>query len=140
VNGKRILIFLLFMTLGLSFMPALSGCGGVGSPPASIPAPVSQLIALSPPGPTGAVGITGDVGSVEPGATVQARNVTQAGPFTRLLNWLIRKAYAQIFEDSTVADDEGAFFLLIDAESGDTIAIRQIVGGEVSPETDKIVP
>src|SRR5262245_39168738 len=117
------------------------GCGGAGSPPASIPAPVSSLMTISAPDPTGAVTINGAPGSVQPGATVQAKNITQAGPFTRWENPFLRNAYAQIFEAQVIADDQGAFTnLRVDGASGDQIGIRQEVGGEFSPVTTLTVP
>ena len=120
---KRILILSVFFAfLGI-------GCGA-GAPPASIPAPVSSLLAISPPGPTGAVSVTGAPGSVEPFANVQAQNTTQVGPFTLLQPWwerlgLLKNAHAQTtFFVETQADDQGGFSLLIDGQSGDTIAVR----------------
>ena len=118
----------------------LVACGGGGAPPASIPAPVSQKLSISPPSPTGAVTITGEPGAVQPGALVQAKNVNQVGPFLTVMNWLIRSAQAQTFETETFADDLGAFTLLIDGASGDQIDIRQEVGGEFSPPVSLIVP
>jgi hypothetical protein len=117
------------------------GCGGAGSPPASIPAPVSSLMTISAPDPTGAVTINGAAGSVQPGANVQAKNITQAGPFTRWENPFLRNAYAQTFEAQVTADDQGAFTnLRVDGATGDHIGIRQEVGGDFSPVTELIVP
>ncbi|MCC7343382.1 MAG: hypothetical protein IT573_00485 [Deltaproteobacteria bacterium] len=117
-----------------------SGCGGGGAPPASIPAPVTQLMTISEPGPTGAVSITGAPGAVQPNANVQAQNVDQVGPFTWLKELLIRSAHAQTFFVEVTADDQGAFNLLIDGTSGDRIDIRQEVNGEFSPAVSLTVP
>ncbi len=118
----------------------LVACGGGGAPPASIPAPVSQKLSISPPDPNGAITITGEPGAVQPGARVQAKNVTQQGPFLIVRSWLIRSALAQTFETETFADDLGAFTLLIDGSSGEQIDVRQEVGGEFSPAVSLIVP
>ncbi len=118
----------------------LVACSGGGAPPASIPAPVSQKLSISPPDPTGAVTITGEPGAVQPGALVQAKNVTQSGPFLIVRGWLIRSAVAQTFEVETFADDLGGFTLLIDGSFGDQIDIRQEVGGEFSPAVSLSVP
>jgi hypothetical protein len=118
----------------------LVACGGGGAPPASIPAPVSQKLSISPPDPNGAITITGEPGAVQPGARVQAKNVTQVGPFFIVRGWLIRSALAQTFETETFADDLGAFTLLIDGASGDQIDVRQEVGGEFSPAVSLTVP
>ena len=119
----------------------LVACGGGGAPPASIPAPVSQKLSISPPQPNGAITITGEPGAVQPGALVQAKNVSEQGPFLVVVkSWLIRSALAQTFETETFADDQGAFTLLIDGASGDQIDVRQEVGGEFSPPVSLTVP
>ena len=132
----------LFYLLSLVFLASAAtwlGCGG-GTPPASIPAPVTQLMTISPPGPTGAISISGQPGAVQPNALVQARNVDQVGPFTWLRELLLRSAHAQTFQTEVFADDQGAFNLLIDGASGDTIEIRQEVNGDVSPAVALTVP
>lgn len=118
----------------------LVACSGGGAPPASIPAPVSQKLSISPPAPNGAITITGEPGAVQPGARVQAKNVSEEGPFLIVKSWLIRSALAQTFETETFADDFGAFSLLIDGASGDQIDVRQEVGGEFSPPVSLTVP
>src|SRR4029434_658312 len=130
-----------FVLLILAF--AAPGCGGgAGAPPASIPAPVASFMTISPPDPVnGAVTINGGPNTVLPGATVQAKNITQAGPFTQWENPLIRKAFAQIFQAEVIADDQGAFTnLQVDGIPGDRIGVRQEVGGEFSAVTELIVP
>ncbi|MCC6271897.1 MAG: hypothetical protein IT572_00395 [Deltaproteobacteria bacterium] len=117
-----------------------SGCGGGGAPPASIPAPVTQFMTISPPGPTGAVSIIGGPDAVQANANVQAQNVNQVGPFTWLKELLIRNAHAQTFFVEVTADNQGAFNLLIDGASGDRIDIRQEVSGEFSPAVSLTVP
>lgn len=130
-----VLFFLLLGTLSFG-----GSCGGGGAPPASIPAPVTQLMTISPPSQTGAVLITGEPGAALANATVQARNVNQVGPFSWLKELLIRSAHAQIFITETLADDQGAFSLQIDGSSGDTIEIRQELNGDFSDAVALIVP
>ena len=119
---------------------ALIACGGGGAPPASIPAPVTQLMTISSPGPTGAITIQGQDGAALPNANVQARNVDQVGPFTWLKQLLIRNAHAQTFITEVPADNQGAFILQIDGASGDRIDIRQELNGDFSPEVSLTVP
>jgi len=142
---KKILKTLGLMAAGFLFLlPALSSTGGCGSgassPPASIPAPVSSLISLTVPDPTGLIIVTGDVGAVEPGATVIAANISKGGVAMWWEDWLIPSAHAQVFEATTTADDAGRFVLNIDGDSGDQIGLRQQVGAEESDVTIKIVP
>lgn len=127
-------IFLLMQSL------TWAGCGGGGAPPASIPAPVTQLMTISEPGPTGAVSIVGAPGAAQPGANVQAQNVNQVGPFTWLKELLLRSAHAQTFFVEVTADNQGAFNLLIDGATGDRIDIRQEVNGDFSPAVSLTVP
>jgi hypothetical protein len=141
---KWIRTFLL-LAAGLTFLvPSVShvaGCGsGASAPPASIPAPVSSLITLTPPDETGLIIVTGDEGAVEPGATVIAANITKGGIVLWWEDLFIRSAHAQLFEATTNADDLGRFVLNIDGDSGDQIGIRQMVGTEQSDVTIKIVP
>jgi len=131
--GSRIALLLLCFF-------ALASCGGGGAPPASIPAPVTQLMTISPPDQTGAVQIVGQEGAALPNATVQARNVNQVGPFSWLKNLLLREACAQTFITETVADANGAFTLLIDGASGDRIDLIQELNGDVSPPVSLTVP
>ncbi|MCE9624417.1 MAG: hypothetical protein K8R69_03025 [Deltaproteobacteria bacterium] len=119
---------------------ALFSCGGGGAPPASIPAPVTQLMRISPPDQTGAVQITGQDGAALPNATVQARNVNQVGPFSWLKNLLLREARAQTFITETVANANGAFTLLIDGATGDQIDLIQELNGDVSDPVSLTVP
>ena len=117
-----------------------AGCGGAGAPPASIPAPVTQLMTISPPDQTGAVQITGQDGAALPNATVQARNVNQVGPFSWLKNLLLREAHAQTFITETVANANGAFTLLIDGATGDRIDLIQELNGDISDPVSLTVP
>ncbi|HSA60498.1 MAG TPA: hypothetical protein VLJ37_12535 [bacterium] len=142
---KKILKTLFLLAAGFLFLiPSFSSVGGCSSgasaPPASIPAPVSSLISLTPPDDTGLIVVTGDVGSVEPGATVIAANVTKGGVVFRWEDLFIRSAFAQVFEATTTADDAGRFVLNIDGDSGDQIGIRQQVGTEQSDVTFVVVP
>ena len=119
---------------------ALVACGGGGAPPASIPAPVTQLMTISPPGPTGAITIQGQDGAALPNANVQAQNVTAVGPFSWLKQLFIRNAHAQTFTTEVPANAQGAFILQIDGASGDQIDIRQELNGDISPEVSLTVP
>lgn len=137
-------IFFLLAAGFLLLIPGAShvaGCGsGASAPPASIPAPVSSLITVSPPDPdTGVVFISGGPDSVEPNATVLAANVTLGGVISRLWDLVIRSAHAQLAVNA-VADDTGQFFLEILGNSGDEIEIVQEVGGEKSEPTLVTVP
>jgi hypothetical protein len=142
---KKILKTLFLFVSGLIFLiPSVShvaGCGsGASAPPASIPAPVSSLITVSPPDPdTNLVLVVGDVGSVEPLAVVLAANATLGGVVRRIYDLLVPNAYAQIVTSAN-ADDQGRFFLELFANSGDEIDIRQQVDGELSDITTVMVP
>ncbi|MFO1463439.1 MAG: hypothetical protein U1F66_06650 [bacterium] len=135
---KKILFYLASLFALLSVV-TWYGCGG-GAPPASIPAPVTQLMTISPPDPTGAVTISGQPGAALANANIEARNVNQVGPFTWLKELLIRSAFAQIFTAQTTADAQGAFTLLIDGASGDRIDIRQELNGDFSAPVTLTVP
>lgn len=142
---KKILKALVLFAAGLFFLiPSLShvtGCSsGASSPPASIPAPVSSLITLTEPDQTGLIVVTGDAGSVEPGAMVLAANLTQGGVVFRWEDLLIRSAHAQVIQATATADDQGRFSLNIDGASGDQIGLRQQVGAEQSDVTVLDVP
>ncbi|MDX1386079.1 MAG: hypothetical protein R3257_00715 [bacterium] len=114
----------------------LLGCPA--SPPAGIPAPVSNLMSVSNPDGSGNVAISGDAGAVNGGATVNAANVTQTGFKKDLQNFLIRSAHAQAgpgFTNSTIANSDGSFVLLLSASIGDQIEVTQTVGEETSDPT-----
>src|SRR4030095_16923047 len=118
--------FARFSLLVLLLLP-LWGCGGIAPPPASIPAPVSQLITVNPPDANGNAAIIGSAGSVLPNANVQATNISQGGSFlvideASILDLLIPSAHAQQpLVVQTTADDQGRFALDIPANSGDDI-------------------
>ncbi len=133
-----ILFFLGFLML----LGNIFGCGGGGSasPPASIPAPVASLMTVSTPTDTGATTVTGAAGAVNGGATVLAANLTQGGTVKWWEKIFLRKAFAQVVTTSTTADDTGAFTLMLDANSGDSLGIRQRVGADQSDVTNLTVP
>lgn len=135
---KRLSFYFVFILL-LGNLFTWIGCGS-GAPPASIPAPVTQLMTISPPDPTGAVTITGQPGAALPNATIEARNVNQVGPFTWLKQLLIRSAFAQTFQVTAPADNQGAFSFQIDGASGDRIDIRQDLNGDISDPVSLTVP
>jgi hypothetical protein len=141
---KKVFRSLLLLAAGLLFLvPALShvtGCSSGGNaPPASIPAPVSSLITVSPPNQDGIVLVSGAPGAVLPGADVIAANLTQGGFVQRLEGLLIRDAQAQT-QASAHADDQGAFNLELEANSNDEIGLRQFANGEQSDVTILDVP
>lgn len=124
-------------TLFISLIIAgLLGCPA--SPPAGIPAPVSNLMSVSNPDGSGAVAITGDPGAVNGGATVNAANVSQSGLKMEIKNFLIRPAFAQAgpgFTNSITANGDGSFVLFLSAAVGDQIEVTQTVGEETSDPT-----
>ena len=117
---------------------SLLGCGGA-SPPAGIPAPVSQLLAVSNPDASGNVTLSGDPGAVNGGATVTATNVTQTATSIQLQEIFIRKAYAgtlpPVYVATTTAAPDGSFRLTLTAGLGDQIEVVQEVNGEISDPT-----
>ncbi|HKY62306.1 MAG TPA: hypothetical protein VJR29_02715 [bacterium] len=134
------------MLLALS----LAGCGGV-SPPVGIPAPVSQLMQIQGPDPTGVVAVVGEPGSVLPDAVVSAANLDQGGQViqaSRWQAWLFGVAVAQTSPNSpidqteraVVAASDGSFRMRLTGTQGDTLRFVQNVGGEKSPPTDVTVP
>lgn len=137
---KKIFLLLLGFSLLLGNILACGG-GSSASPPASIPAPVASLMTVSTPTDTGATTVTGAAGAVNGGATVLAANLTQGGSVKWWEKIFLRKAFAQaVVQTSTTADDTGAFTLMLDSNSGDTLGIRQQVGAELSDRTDLTVP
>ena len=140
----KILRALMLVAAGLLFLlPAFSSVGGCGSgasaPPASIPAPVSSLITVSPPNQDGLVLVSGAPGAVLPNANVIAANLSQGGFVRRLEGLFLREAHAQV-QASVQADDQGAFDLELEGTNGDEIGIRQIVDSEPSDVTIVNVP
>jgi len=116
----------------------LGGCTGGASPPASLPAPVSQLISVGNPDSIGLVSVFGAAGSVLPNALVRAQNLTQTAANSSWMDLLIPLAMAQ-GSDPTVsveADNLGQFELGIKADVGDTILVQQLLDGEQSPNVD----
>lgn len=128
----------------------LTGCGGV-SPPVGIPAPVSQLMKIQGPDPTGVVSVIGDPGSVLPDAVVSAANIDQGGQVIQASlweSWLFGVANAQVSpnmpidqtERDVVAASDGSFRMRLTGSQGDTLRFVQNVGGDKSPPTDVTVP
>lgn len=138
---RVLVLFLAGSTFTLSSLSHVTGCGGGANvPPASIPAPVSSLITVSPPDNAGFVLVAGDVGSVNANATVIAANATRGGVVFHWEALLIRSALAQVVEATTTADNQGRFTLELEASSGDRIDLRQEVGAEQSAVTSIDVP
>lgn len=130
--------------------PWLSGCGGI-SPPIGIPAPVSQLLMIQGPDPTGVVSVIGEAGSVLPDAVVSAANIDQGGQVIQASlweSWLFGVANAQTTPNSpidqterdVVAASDGSFRMRLTGSQGDTLRFVQNVGGDKSPPTDVTVP
>lgn len=122
---------------------SLFACGGGASPPAGIPAPVSQLLAVSNPDASGNVTVSGDAGAVTGGANVTATNITQTAQGTPFKDLFIKKAYAgtlpPVFVATTTAAPDGSFRLTLSANLGDEIEVVQEVNGEVSDPTILVV-
>jgi len=133
----------------LLLSPLLGGCGGI-SPPIGIPAPVSNLMTIQGPDPTGVVSVVGEPGSVLPDAVVSAANLDQGGQVIQAkvwFSWLIGEARAQVLaapidqtERDVVAASDGSFRMRLTGSQGDTLRFVQNVGGEKSPSTDLTVP
>ena len=139
---------LLFAALLLQ--PLLAGCGGV-SPPVGIPAPVSNLMLIQGPDPTGVVSVIGEPGAVLPDAVVSAANIDQGGQVIQAgfwERWILGVAHAQTAptspidqtERDVVAASDGSFRMRLTGGQGDTLRFVQNVGGEKSPPTDVTVP
>lgn len=100
-------------------------------------------MSVSPPDGSGAVTIAGDPGAALPGATVTGTNLTATGAVFKWQPLFLKVAHAQIagqFQDTTVADNLGAFVLRLDAQSGDVLGIHQELNGEFSDITQLDVP
>lgn len=130
-----------FRVFSLFFLLATFALAGLGctnaSPPASLPAPISQLMTVGNPDSFGEVSIVGAEGSVLGGATVTADVDVPIAGFTRLENWLMGAAWAQVGNGiSTQADENGAFELRIPAQIGDNLLLFQSLGDRRSPDVD----
>jgi len=129
------LIGALIATVLLSTLASCSG-SSASAPPVDLPAPITGRVTISNPDADGNVTITGTAGAVDAGAMVMAVNEEVAGTVAiKLLNMMIRSAYAQTSFPSVcdetghacaVADDEGAFEMILAAELGDSIVIGVI--------------
>lgn len=130
----RFLFLLILLVFGLLRSGALS-CGGA-SPPAGIPAPVSNLMSVGNPDGSGTVTVTGAPGSVNPGAMVSGSNTSGvASSFSRL--WM-NAAWAenQSFSASTIADTDGSFRLRLNASIGNILRLTQALGTDTSLPTE----
>ncbi|MFO1518615.1 MAG: hypothetical protein U1F57_02955 [bacterium] len=145
MKKTRVFLFISFFLLLLSHVFSLSGCGGGAAPPASIPAPVANLMTASPPDSTGAVTINGAPGAiptpVQSGAAVQANNCNH----TTCSLWkkiFLRPALAQTFTAEVPVNPDGSFNnLRVDVvQPNDIIGLRQVVGAEFSQTTAIAVP
>ncbi len=117
---------------------SLLSCSGASSPPASLPAPVSQLISIGNPDEIGLVSVLGTSGSVLPNAVVRAQNISQITVVNRWYDFLVSVAWAQVGDPvvSVEANNEGAFEIGLKANIGDSIFIMQVFNGEQSPNVD----
>ena len=135
--GLRSLLFLGFLGL---FSNSL-GCGGA-SPPIGIPAPVSNLMTISPPDANGTVGLLGEPGAVLRDAVVSSANITEGGTvrlWERAL-YGVAQAQATQMDRTVVAASDGSFRMRLFGKPGDVIRVVQSLGGEQSPGTDLTVP
>jgi Uncharacterized conserved protein len=127
--------FLLFLAVWFSLLRlgAIS-CGGA-SPPAGIPAPVSNLMSVSNPDGSGTVTVTGAPGAVNPGATVLGDNLS--GGSSGLQSLLIRTAIAEstALSSTTIASTDGSFQLRLTASIGNSLRITQSVDKDTSLPT-----
>jgi hypothetical protein len=115
----------------------LWGCPA--SPPAGIPAPVSELLAVGNPDTSGNVQITGAPGAVLGGAIVNSNNNMPTATLT-LPKFILPNAHAaELLFDSTAANPDGSFTLTVNAKVGDVIQVTQTVDGKTSPPTDLLV-
>ncbi|MDX1386167.1 MAG: hypothetical protein R3257_01160 [bacterium] len=124
-------VFSLFFLISVLIFGTF-GCSA--SPPAPLPAPISQLMTVGNPDASGEVSIVGAEGSVIAGATVTAGVEIPLAGFAWLERWLVGVAWAQVEESSTQADDNGAFVLSLKAETGDNLLLFQSLGAQRSPD------
>lgn len=136
-GGNRFVIISFLFSL---FLLPLGGCGS-GSPQATLPAPISQFIAINNPG-GGITNVIGSPGAVEGGAIVTSFNSTQlAFAHKGTFEW-IRSAHAQsaLYEVETIANADGSFALTLNATEGDIVQVTQTVNGEESEPASFLVP
>jgi len=129
----------------------LTSCGSLSAPPVELPAPVTGRIEISDPDADGNVTITGSAGAVPGGSMVMAVNESVAGTVAMsILDLLVKPAYAEtVFPticSSTgyacaVADSDGAFVIILAADSNDSIVIGIIDSstGEFISEVIRLV-
>ncbi|MCE9624372.1 MAG: hypothetical protein K8R69_02795 [Deltaproteobacteria bacterium] len=130
--------------LFLGFLGCFShslGCGAA-SPPIGIPAPVSNLMIVSPPDENGTVAVLGEPGAVLRDAVVSSANITQGGSVRLWEPFLYGVAQAQSsqIDRTVVAASDGSFRMRLFGKPGDVIRVVQTLAGEKSPGTDLIVP
>lgn len=133
--------FIRFFSL-CSLLMGILGCPA--SPPAGIPAPVSELLSVGAPDSRGLVFVSGDPGAVNPGAQVTATNVTETASKSLLEGLLISVVHAgesapPAFITTVTADSEGSFNLFLNADFGDVIEVVQTVEGQTSDATGLVV-
>ncbi len=143
MEAKKVLSWIFFLSIlvwGFTHT-GMVGCGSVSSPPAGIPAPVSNLMTVSNPDSNGEVTVTGSPGSVESGATVSAGNISEGGMVWRLEKLWIGTAHAQDagVTAMVIANADGSFRLVIKGKVGEIIRVIQIVNGQLSTPTDLAV-
>lgn len=141
ILSRKIKLWILSLALssGLLLKLGMVGCGSV-SPPASLPAPVANLMVINPPDNVNTVMIEGLPGAVLPGALVFAANNTQGAFLTYLESLFYGVAWAgPLYDTETVANNEGAFRISITARVGDTIELMQSLDNETSPSIKLVV-
>lgn len=146
----------LYKGLLILFLVSLTGCGGAGmsAPPVSLPTPVTGRIAVSSPDADGNISVVGEDGAVTGGSTVMVINEGQPTSliYEKFLDIFIGRAYAQsVFpaicsepgHACALADENGAFELMIEGSEGDTIIIvliDPVTGEEISDRLSRSVP
>lgn len=134
---KRIPRHSFFIVLALALgLLRLGGLGcGAASPPAGIPAPVSNLMSVSNPDASGTVTLTGAPGAVDPGASVTGDNIN--GGMSAAPSIFIGQAFAQVddLSSTTIAGIDGSFQLRLTALIGDTLRVTQALGPDTSLPT-----
>lgn len=107
------------VVLALSVAAVLSACY---SPTLPLPPPARDGLSVSPPDADGMVLVEGEAGVMEAGDQAVIINLST------LYGWIVP------------VDEEGAFSMRVEAESGDWLSIQRRSGYESSPAVEVLVP